>query len=346
MKPGSIDLDGLAKVLARLPRANYEFLRYFTFFLSRVADVELAIDVRSEIASRCCGVCNSINRVCMLGPGGVHCVAVCSFHTSRPRRTLHSGCVRGACGTVTATLCPSQSSPARQLACQRIVEAILKHPTGIFTVAKPDADPEELKEYLREVLGPDVVGRDGSDADGCSVATDDVGSGGGADGAAVTVEGDNDGVGSVVAESVGRAGSAGGECPVVGASEPGGSSDMANDSGSDSPIQAAPSAPIQATAVATRDVGTMWPEAGQPSVGGARDHAHNKAELHEEPEHIVQAIIDIRHAWAAAGHPVPPAVEKALMHIIVCANREAAKAEELLVDKVRDEARCLFGVGA
>jgi len=60
MKPGSIDLDGLAKVLARLPRANYEFLRYFTFFLSRVADVELAIDVRSEIASRCCGVCNSI----------------------------------------------------------------------------------------------------------------------------------------------------------------------------------------------------------------------------------------------------------------------------------------------
>ena len=57
----------------------------------------------------------------------------------------------------------------------------------------------------------------------------------------------------------------------------------------------------------------MWPEPGQPSVGGARDHAHNKAELHEEPEHIVQAIIDKRHAWAAAGHPVPPAVEKALM---------------------------------
>ena len=53
--PGPLDLDGLAAVVARLPRANYGFLRYFIFFAERLAAVETCTEVRRAWARVCGG---------------------------------------------------------------------------------------------------------------------------------------------------------------------------------------------------------------------------------------------------------------------------------------------------
>ena len=202
--------------------------------------------------------------------------------------------------------------PTRGLMCRRVVEAILAHPTGVFTVGKPEARPDEIERYLDEVLDRKKAdARDGTDEGN--------GAGAGAEALVVTDEqgdegrrsstgsdsgdGAGAGEGSMSEHDVGAGGGVGGNKPA-------------------SPHAASPTAHAHA-----RHAGHMG--ASPATV------ASDVAELHEEPAHVTEAVVAIRKAWVASHKQIPADVERALMHVIVCANREAAWAEELLLDKVR-----------
>jgi len=250
-----------------------------------------------------------------------------------------------------------QRTAMKQLQCQRVVEAIFNNPTGMFAATKHEANATEIQQYLDEVLdrSPKFVD-DARGADGAAADTKT---------AAATTAGGRDHLGcgsGMEVESSGpalaaRREDATADATCVGAHTPahGCVHGAALQPGSEAPPRLtsrnpAPGGPREGPYVATPSVDPA-PSVSKVDVGvnvdpallapqpqdaaGTFEIQDVSAELHEEAKHILDALIAIRQAWTAGGGTVPPSVERALMHIIVCANREAARGEELLVEKVQ-----------